>query len=149
MVITQIYTAVKFPTGLNRESSLPAFQMLGYCVPKKPYDGAADGLVSMVTELGETIDIIKLLQMSWEDRLRVSYSRESRQTTRQPVNITHFSSMVTVQNFKISVIGFFISTSASTKYNKVTNVNVLFALNKERFLPHVLTPESFFRCPME
>ena len=46
--------------------------MLGYCVPQKLYNGDADSLVAMVTELGETIDIIKLLQMSWEDRLRVS-----------------------------------------------------------------------------
>ena len=46
-------------------------QMMAYCVPQKPYDGETDSLVAMTTELGETIDIIKLLQMSWEDRLRV------------------------------------------------------------------------------
>lgn len=47
-------------------------QVLGFCVPDKPYDGDGDTTVVMVTELGEPIDLIKLLQMSWEDRLRVS-----------------------------------------------------------------------------
>ena len=35
------------------------------------YDGSSSTEVFMVVELGETLDIIKLLQMSWEDRLRV------------------------------------------------------------------------------
>ena len=35
------------------------------------YDGSLSTEVFMVVELGETLDIIKLLQMSWEDRLRV------------------------------------------------------------------------------
>ncbi|KAL8580760.1 hypothetical protein ACOMHN_018432 [Nucella lapillus] len=48
-------------------------QVLGFCVPDKPYDGDGDTSVVMVTELGEPIDLIKLLQMSWEDRLRISY----------------------------------------------------------------------------
>ncbi|PVD25591.1 hypothetical protein C0Q70_13249 [Pomacea canaliculata] len=48
-------------------------QVLGFCVPDKPYDGDGDTTVVMVTELGEPIDLIKLLQMSWEDRLRISY----------------------------------------------------------------------------
>lgn len=48
-------------------------QVLGFCVPDKPYDGEGDTSVVMATELGEPIDLIKLLQMSWEDRLRISY----------------------------------------------------------------------------
>lgn len=47
-------------------------QVLGFCVPDRPFDGGADTAVAMVTELGEPIDQIKLLQMSWEDRLKVS-----------------------------------------------------------------------------
>ncbi|KAK6181547.1 hypothetical protein SNE40_009378 [Patella caerulea] len=47
-------------------------KVIGFCVPKK--DADKDGrTVVMVTELGETIDLIKLLQMSWEDRLRISH----------------------------------------------------------------------------
>lgn len=43
-------------------------KVLGFCLPRN----ADDNLwVAMVTELGESVDLIKLLQMSWEDRLRV------------------------------------------------------------------------------
>lgn len=43
-------------------------KVLGFCLPRN----ADDTLwVAMVTELGESVDLIKLLQMSWEDRLRV------------------------------------------------------------------------------
>ena len=63
------------PVSDSNLSPLTLLQMLGYCVPQKLYNGDADSLVAMVTELGETIDIIKLLQMSWEDRLRVSGER--------------------------------------------------------------------------
>ncbi len=41
-------------------------------MPKTKYDGTPSTEVYMAVELGETLDIIKLLQMSWEDRLRVS-----------------------------------------------------------------------------
>ncbi|XP_067136460.1 extracellular tyrosine-protein kinase PKDCC-like [Centruroides vittatus] len=47
-------------------------EMLGYCVPVIDYNGAQSSSVSVITELGQPIDIISLLQMSWEDRLRVS-----------------------------------------------------------------------------
>lgn len=39
--------------------------MLGSCVPD------AVGPVAMVTELGDPLDTVRLLQLSWEDRLRV------------------------------------------------------------------------------
>ncbi|KAL4238331.1 hypothetical protein ACF0H5_003041 [Mactra antiquata] len=43
-------------------------KVLGFCLPRN----ADDNLwVAMVTELGEAVDLIKLLQMSWEDRLKV------------------------------------------------------------------------------
>ena len=45
------------------------FQVLGFCLPRGADDTRS---VAMVTELGESVDLIKLLQMSWEDRLRVS-----------------------------------------------------------------------------
>ncbi|XP_046338858.2 extracellular tyrosine-protein kinase PKDCC-like [Haliotis rufescens] len=48
-------------------------KVIGFCVPKQRYDGDSNTAVVMVTELGETIDLIKLLQLSWEDRLRISY----------------------------------------------------------------------------
>ncbi|XP_041353612.1 extracellular tyrosine-protein kinase PKDCC-like [Gigantopelta aegis] len=48
-------------------------KVIGFCVPKQRYNGDSNTAVVMVTELGETIDLIKLLQMSWEDRLRISY----------------------------------------------------------------------------
>lgn len=43
-------------------------RIYGYCVPEDHDTGA----LVIVTELGEPLDIIRLLQMSWEDRLRVS-----------------------------------------------------------------------------
>jgi len=39
--------------------------VLGSCVPD------AVGPVAMVTELGDPLDTVRLLQLSWEDRLRV------------------------------------------------------------------------------
>lgn len=48
-------------------------KVLGYCVPQEQYNGDDVTLVSLITELGETIDLIRLLPMSWEDRLRISY----------------------------------------------------------------------------
>ncbi len=51
--------------------------MLGYCVPDGPYTGDESSEVRMVTELGDTLDIIKLLQMSWENRLRVCCKPDS------------------------------------------------------------------------
>ncbi|XP_064601711.1 extracellular tyrosine-protein kinase PKDCC-like [Liolophura sinensis] len=48
-------------------------EVLGYCIPDRPYTGEPHTVVTMVTELGEPIDIIRLLQMWWEDRLRVAY----------------------------------------------------------------------------
>ena len=46
--------------------------MLGFCLPRNTDDNL---WVAMVTELGESVDLIKLLQMSWEDRLRVSKTK--------------------------------------------------------------------------
>ena len=46
------------------------FQVLSHCVPS--LKDITETRVSMVTELGVGIDLIMLLQMSWEDRLRVS-----------------------------------------------------------------------------
>ncbi|KAH3854815.1 hypothetical protein DPMN_097364, partial [Dreissena polymorpha] len=44
-------------------------KVLGFCLPRDTDDNL---WVAMVTELGEAVDLIKLLQMSWEDRLRIS-----------------------------------------------------------------------------
>ena len=42
-------------------------------MPERPFTGSDPStIVSMTTELGESVDIIRLLQMSWEERLRVS-----------------------------------------------------------------------------
>ena len=46
------------------------FQVLGFCLPRDADDNL---YVAMVTELGEAVDLIKLLQMSWEERLRVRH----------------------------------------------------------------------------
>ncbi|ELT95075.1 hypothetical protein CAPTEDRAFT_134027 [Capitella teleta] len=48
-------------------------QVLAYCVPRLSLSDQKNSRVSMVTELGETLGLIKLLQMPWEDRLRVSF----------------------------------------------------------------------------
>lgn len=47
-------------------------QVLGACVPDSP------GPVAVVTELGDPLDTVRLLQLSWEDRLRVSSTRRPR-----------------------------------------------------------------------
>lgn len=49
-------------------------KVLGFCVPGTNRDIQE---VAMVTELGEGVDLIKLLQMSWEDRFRISYDISS------------------------------------------------------------------------
>ncbi|XP_076100653.1 extracellular tyrosine-protein kinase PKDCC-like isoform X1 [Mytilus galloprovincialis] len=43
-------------------------QVFGFCITS---DNLYD--VSMVTELGDPVELIRLLQMSWEDRLKVAY----------------------------------------------------------------------------
>ncbi|KAH9487970.1 hypothetical protein Btru_066881 [Bulinus truncatus] len=48
-------------------------KVLGFCIAPKVYDGHEITSVTMVTELGEPIDQIKLFQMSWEDRLRTMF----------------------------------------------------------------------------
>lgn len=61
---------------LLRELAHPnVLKVFGYCIPSGDpviREGAGSGGVSMITELGETLDIIRLLQSSWEDRLRMS-----------------------------------------------------------------------------
>ncbi|XP_014788337.1 extracellular tyrosine-protein kinase PKDCC [Octopus bimaculoides] len=52
-------------------------KVLGYCIPEEQYNGDDVTLVSLITELGDTIDLIKLLPMSWEERLRISYDLTS------------------------------------------------------------------------
>lgn len=49
-------------------------KVLGFCVPG-PNTNIRE--VAMVTELGETVDLIRLLQMSWEDRFRISFDVSS------------------------------------------------------------------------
>ena len=61
-----LYPMLFFATLTENQCLSP--QVLGFCLPRN----ADDNLwVAMVTELGESVDLIKLLQMSWEDRLRV------------------------------------------------------------------------------
>ena len=45
-------------------------QMLGFCMRGDSADDKSRGL-TMVTELGEKLDVIKMLQMPWERKLRV------------------------------------------------------------------------------
>ncbi|XP_062596964.1 extracellular tyrosine-protein kinase PKDCC-like [Saccostrea cucullata] len=49
-------------------------KVLGFCVP-----GTNSNIqgVAMVTELGESVDLIKILQMSWEDRFKISFDVSS------------------------------------------------------------------------
>lgn len=46
-------------------------KMVGYCVPHKKFS-EKQNTVAIITELGEPFDVIRLLQMSWEDRLRLT-----------------------------------------------------------------------------
>ncbi|XP_059162283.1 extracellular tyrosine-protein kinase PKDCC-like isoform X2 [Physella acuta] len=48
-------------------------KVLGFCISPTAFDADLKLTVAMVTELGEPIDLIRLLQMTWEDRLRISY----------------------------------------------------------------------------
>lgn len=58
---------------LLRELAHPnVLKILGFCIPDGSSDnGGGGGGLSLITELGESLDIIQLLQRSWEDRLRV------------------------------------------------------------------------------
>ncbi|GIY76216.1 extracellular tyrosine-protein kinase PKDCC [Caerostris darwini] len=47
-------------------------KILGYCVPVDPDISDPRHTVAIFEEYGEPIDVIKLLQLSWEDRLRIS-----------------------------------------------------------------------------
>ena len=65
--------------------SIPPFcvcvdvQLMDLCIP--PLEGGSGNrvggnslsFVTMVTELGTGVDIIRLLQMTWEERLKVSH----------------------------------------------------------------------------
>ncbi|XP_064485768.1 extracellular tyrosine-protein kinase PKDCC-like [Ornithodoros turicata] len=70
-------------------------KMYGYCIPKEYLLESSSKNLVVVTELGEPLDIIRLLQMSWEDRLRVglglarllSYMSED---ARGPILVTDF-----------------------------------------------------------
>jgi len=46
-------------------------------------------MVSMATELGEGVDVIRLLRMSWEDRLKVIVNVHTRM--RRPVYGAHLN----------------------------------------------------------
>lgn len=61
---------IKETSLLQRLTHPNIIKVLGYCVPNGVNN---DHGVSMVTELGEFVELIQLLQMSWEDRLRVVY----------------------------------------------------------------------------
>ncbi|XP_055943587.1 extracellular tyrosine-protein kinase PKDCC-like [Argiope bruennichi] len=47
-------------------------KILGYCIPADPDISDPRHTVAIFEEYGEPIDVIKLLQLSWEDRLRIS-----------------------------------------------------------------------------
>ncbi|GAB6024487.1 hypothetical protein CHUAL_009642 [Chamberlinius hualienensis] len=46
-------------------------KVLGYCIPNEMSNDVTLGVggIALITQLGETLDIIRLLQSSWEDRL--------------------------------------------------------------------------------
>nr|XP_015906840.1 extracellular tyrosine-protein kinase PKDCC isoform X2 [Parasteatoda tepidariorum] len=46
-------------------------QVLGYCIPSEPEFSDPHRTVSIFEEYGEAINVINLLQLSWEDRLRI------------------------------------------------------------------------------
>uniref|UniRef100_A0A915JUB8 Protein kinase domain-containing protein n=1 Tax=Romanomermis culicivorax TaxID=13658 RepID=A0A915JUB8_ROMCU len=45
-------------------------EVFGYCIPKNFHSDPQKRRVMIVTELGEPVNLIKLLQLSWEDRLK-------------------------------------------------------------------------------
>ncbi|KAG8193392.1 hypothetical protein JTE90_012194 [Oedothorax gibbosus] len=47
-------------------------KILGYCVPVQPDIADPRHTITIFEEYGEPIEVIKLLQLSWEDRLRIS-----------------------------------------------------------------------------
>ncbi|KAK7078404.1 hypothetical protein SK128_025582 [Halocaridina rubra] len=50
-------------------------KVLGECIPNIDYfpGPPAVGMVSIVTELGQQLDVVQILQMNFEDRLRLAY----------------------------------------------------------------------------
>ncbi|GLH01998.1 Uncharacterized protein GBIM_08049 [Gryllus bimaculatus] len=61
-VDAKILKEVVLLTDLAHENVV---KILGFCIPE------LDGTATLVTELGEPIDTVRLLQISWEDRLRL------------------------------------------------------------------------------
>lgn len=47
-------------------------KVIGYCAPDRPSINDRKSMISIITEYGEPVDVIKLLTMSWEERLRIS-----------------------------------------------------------------------------
>lgn len=51
--------------------NMQSFQLRGYCVPLHPYDEVNLEKLAIVTDIGEPLDVIKLVRMSWTDRLEL------------------------------------------------------------------------------
>ncbi|KAL1236389.1 Protein kinase domain-containing protein, cytoplasmic [Trichinella pseudospiralis] len=49
-------------------------ELIGYCIPSNPSAEDSIGKLAIVSELGEPLNLFVLLQMNWEERLKILYS---------------------------------------------------------------------------
>lgn len=77
----------------------PSSQMLGVCLPATvattpSASSSPHHLLASVVELGENVDLIRLLQMSWDERLRVSFPRTTFFPPRSRAPESHFQILI-------------------------------------------------------
>lgn len=67
------------------------FQLYGYC-----YQDSNDipDTLTTITELGSPLEMIQLLQTSWEDRFRVSNNCSFKRTFKRVMNIQHETEVI-------------------------------------------------------
>uniref|UniRef100_A0A5S6QSB6 Protein kinase domain-containing protein n=1 Tax=Trichuris muris TaxID=70415 RepID=A0A5S6QSB6_TRIMR len=65
---------VKEIVALNQFRHSSIIELIGYCIPMRPSDEDSFQSLAVVSELGEPMNLVQLLQLSWESRLKLFLS---------------------------------------------------------------------------
>ncbi|CDW55104.1 PIP49 C domain containing protein [Trichuris trichiura] len=65
---------VKEIVALNQFRHSSIIELIGYCIPMYPSDEGGFQSLAVVSELGEPMNLVQLLQLSWESRLKLFLS---------------------------------------------------------------------------